>query len=145
MAIGPSNPLQHLDSQRALINQTRENSTRFAESFATLNTTGWGEFAFDACFEFGLTFIQMPHVSYSWSLDGDTLVDTRFPRAGGGVYRWKQDKRGFYVGAWMCLTVDTQSPYIDIGSEPQPNYTMTHYFTFAGKAIKDLPAHLAAQ
>ena len=143
-----NNPLQSQDDQRSLIAQTRENSTRFGEAFAFFDTTGWGETAFEECYVFDMTFIQPPFVSYSFSVEleenDDPLVDGRFPRCSGGIYKWKRDKRGFYVGAWCLVTVETQSPFI-LTTEVEPNYPLRHYFRFCGKAMKDLPAHLAVK
>jgi len=132
-----NNPLRGLQQQRAFVTQTRENSTRFAQTFGRFTTTGWGEVAFEDMFDFGLSFIEEPFVAYSSSIDSDALIDTRFPRATGGVYRWKQDKRGFYVGAWCYTTIETKSPNIAT-TEAEPNYSLVHYYSFSGKAIKDL-------
>lgn len=133
----------NLESQRADTRRNNENSTRDANAYARFTTTGWGEIAFEECFEFGLTFIEEPYVACSMSLqDGDKLIEGRFPRASGGVYRWKKNHRGYYVGAWLFVTVETSSPNI-YTSELDPGYELDHSFIFAGMAMKDLPDYLA--
>jgi hypothetical protein len=143
-----NDPLQAQTDYRALVSQTRENSTRFAQAFGSFDTTGWGEVAFEDCFEFGLTFIEEPFPAYSFSVEleenDDPLVDTRFPRCSGGIWKWKRNKRGFYVGAWCLVTVESQSAFITT-AEPEPDYPLRHFFTFSGKAMKDLPSHLAVK
>jgi hypothetical protein len=132
-----------LQQNREYLRRNAENATRHGYAYGKFNSTGWGEFAFPDCFEFGLTYTEEPYVAHSYSLDGATLVNTRFPRAFGGVYAWKQNNRGFYVGAWCFAVVDTRSPYIRTTVTKDPGYTLTHYFNFAGMAMKDLPDHLA--
>lgn len=138
MGLGPFEAMEH---RRQRIQQVDENSARLAKAFAMYDSTGWGEFTVPTVFDFGLTFVEEPSVSYGYALDGDTLVDTRFPRCWGGVYKWKLDIKGFYTGAWVFFIVETQSSFIDTG-EADPNYDINHYFTFEGVAYKDLPAYL---
>jgi hypothetical protein len=139
-----TDPWLGLQQHREYLRRNAENSTRHGYAYAKFDSTGWGEFAFPDCFEFGLTYTEEPYVSYSYSLDGDSLVDTRFPRSMGGVYRWKLNNRGFFVGAWCFVCVDSRSPFIAT-SEREPNYALRHYFSFAGMAMKDLPDHLAVE
>lgn len=135
-------PWQSFEQQRWTVEQHKENRARYASAYCRFNSTGWGEIAFPKCFEFGLTFTERPYVSYACSLDGDQLVDTRFPRSQGGVYKWKQDSRGFYTGAWCYAVVETQSPYIPT-TEAEPKYSLEHDYTFNGLAFKALPDYLA--
>jgi hypothetical protein len=137
-----NNPMEGMDDYRSFVARTAENSTRFAQAFTKFETNGWGEVAFEECFVFGLTFIEEPFVSYGCSVDGDTLVDSRFPRTSGGAYRWQQNNKGFYLGAWCYVTVETQSAFV-LTDEVEPNYDLTHHFMFSGMAMKDLPAYLA--
>lgn len=146
---GAFNPWMDQERHRGWLNQHAENSSRLAQSYAVFDTTGWGEVAFDQCFLFDLTFIEPPVIAYGFGvglvggaeMNNDQLVDTRFPRCSGGVYRYKTDKRGFYLGAYCFVTVDTKSPFIPTAM-PEPNYQISHWFTFTGIALKDLPADL---
>ena len=130
-----------MERRRQQVQQVNENSARLAQAFAMYDSTGWGEFTVQAVFDFGLTFVEEPVVAYCYALDGDTLVDTRFPRAWGGVYKWKLDSKGFYTGAWVFFVVETRSSFIET-SAAEPGYEINHYFTFTGIAYKDLPTYL---
>lgn len=145
------NPWIDFERRRGDVNRHGENSPRLAQAWADYTTTGWGEVAFPDCFDFNLTFAERPFVSYSYKvirhqlspdtypeLVDDVLVDTRFPRCHGGVYDWQMNSRGFYIGAWMFVTIQTQDPWITT-TYPDPNYVIQHHFTFAAMGIKDLP------
>lgn len=126
------NPLvEALEAHRGRLEQVRENSARQAQSFATLTTHGSGETQHATVVPFDCTFIEEPFVAYGFSLDGDTLVDGFFPTSSGGVWKWQQDRRGFYLGAWVFFVVNGSS-----------TYDLQHSFTFSGIAIKDLPDYL---
>lgn len=128
-------PFDDLERRRSKVVQQAENSGRHAVVMGTFNTTGWGEVAFEDRVNFGLRFIEVPTITYSMYIDGDTLVDTRFPRCQGGVYKWQKDKRGLYIGAFCFVTVETKSPFVTT-TEPEPGYSIVHHFTFQGQAIK---------
>lgn len=135
------NPFEALENRRQRIQQVAENSARLASSYATFTSTGWGEFRQTTVTRFNLTFITKPIIAYSYEIDGDALVDTRFPRSHGFVYKWQQDSRDYYTGCWVAFVVDTRNPYITT-AELDPNYDLVHHFTFTGIALKDLPAYL---
>lgn len=138
--------------------QTRENSSRGAWAFGTATSKGWGELLIAKPIMFGLTFVQTPYVSYSFAMDDDNqLVDNRFPRCSGGVARWIQDSRNFYVGAHVMVTVGTSDPILSAASlwnqqmlvPPVPSdyidaveYDLTHHWMFFGLAIKDINAQM---
>lgn len=130
------------ERQRELRDRTNENASRLAFAFATYNSHGWGEKRFTQCAEFGLTFVEKPFVSYGCEIDGDKLIDTRFPRSSGVVFEWRRDTKDFYTGAWVAVTVDTKSPFI-FTALADPAYDLIHHFTFAGIAYKALPDYLA--
>jgi len=139
-----------MERRRSQVNQIGENTPRLAQAWATFRTTGWGEKAFEDCYEFDLTFAERPYVQYgmvvlSNGLEGgpaanDVLVDTRFPRCSGGVFQWKVNHRGFYTGAWCFVTVETASPFIS-AQEVEPNYVIQHHFQFSAIGIKDMPEY----
>jgi len=146
------NPWLDMEKRRSEVNRHGENSPRLAQAWANFRTVGWGETAFDKCYDFDLTFAERPFVAYSnWiiknGLDPDkyedvdeVLVDSRFPRCFGGVYQWRQNARGFYTGAWCYVVVESASAFIAT-AYPDPNYTIQPHFTFAGLGIKDLPEY----
>lgn len=147
---------------------TDENSARAATAWGTVHTVGWGEFVLDEAIMFGVTFTEQPIISYGFCMDDDNqLVTNQMPRCSGGVLRWVQDTNDFYVGAHVMVTVGVADPMLAIqawllnvqietvvGSSgtssstivPQvpvdytnnPQYDLTHSFTFAALAIKDI-------
>lgn len=150
-----------LETRRSHLLSVAENSARYASSFITYKTTGWGEFLCDEAEYFTTTFVKQPSVSHSFSMDGDTLVEGRFPRVTAGVHKWIQDADGFYTGAWLFFVVETTGiqgrqtyvlPTSADGSvglvtapnpiPPDPNYEIVHSFTFTGVAMKSIPAHI---
>lgn len=139
MALEPG--FQSLQARQAAVDAIRENTSRPALCQLSFKSHGWGEFKYPDAAYFTCTFLERPWVSTGVSIDGDTLVPTRFPRITAGVFKWIQDTRDFYIGAWVFFVVDTQSPYIAT-TDPQPGYDLIHDFTFSGKALKDLPEHL---
>lgn len=133
---------QALEQRRGQLDAIRENTARLATAQMTFATHGWGEFKLPEVAYFGVTFIERPLVSYGVSVDGDALVPTRFPRVTAGVYKWLQDVKGFYTGAWVFFVVDTQSLFIPTTVTTDPGYDLIHDFQFTGIAAKILPAHL---
>ena len=150
-----------LEQRRAEIAKTNENSARYASSFVTFKTHGWGEFVSPDAQRFTTTFTRQPSVSHGLALDGDTLVDGRFPRVTAGVHKWLRDSDGHYTGAWLFFVVETmgmqfqrtyslgQSDGTSVGLvnvpvpiPDDPMYDLVHSFTFTGIAMKAVPAHL---
>lgn len=141
--LATSTPWVDLETHRSRVAAQAENSSRHAIVMATYTTTGWGEATFEEGVNFGLLFSEIPIVSYSMYIDGDVLVDTRFPRCGGGVYRWEQNSKGLYRAAYCFAWVETRSPYIST-TEPEPEYNIVHHFTFQGQGLKYGAAEQAA-
>ena len=152
------------EQRRSQVQATNENSSRYASCFVSYVTTGWGEFLSPDVRRFTTTFIRRPSVSHGISLDGDALEKGRYPRVTAGVHKWLQDENGFYIGAWLFFVVETmgvqfQPTYVmqtpadggvgtinikldDAGHLlPDPDYTITHDFTFTGVALKAIPSH----
>lgn len=140
MGINPV--IDGLELRRSRLDQTRENSTRLAQAYATFDTSGIGEFQAPDMVEFGCFFVERPLVAYGMSTDGDRLVKERFPLSQGGVYGWQQDSRGLYVGAYVMVVVQAG---VFPTSIPMPDIDLTHDFTFTGIAMKALPEHLLEQ
>ena len=138
-----SNPIiDGLERHRARIEQTRENSTRLAQAYATFDSTGSGEFQAPEMIDFGCTFVDRPVVGYGFSLDGDTLVPDRYPRSSGAVYKWQRDTGGRYIGAYAMVVVDAGAGGGFGVAAAEPTYELTHDFVFTGIAMKNLPTHL---
>jgi len=158
----PVDPGFHaLEQRRGMLEATRENSARYASAYVSFSTTGWGEFLAPDVQYFTTTFVKRPSVAHAISIDGDTLVDGRFPRVTAGVHKWLTNEQGFYTGAWLFFVVETvglqsQGLYVmptdsdgligtvnmPVPIPPDPDYTIIHDFTFTGVAMKAIPAHL---
>lgn len=156
-----------LEQRRQQLDAVRENSSRLAYCHLTFTTSGWGEFKVPDAVRFTCTFIERPAISAGLSIDGDALVETRFPRVTAGVYKWVQDVDGFYIGAHVFFVVETMGVQLetsvatdDPGSLPagatytareksnvdrakaDPKYDLVHDLQFSGIGIKALPSYL---
>jgi len=154
---------QASEQRRGQLVHAAENQARYASSFITFHTTGWGEFQSPDVQYFDTTFISIPSISHSFYVDGDDLVVGRFPRVTAGVHRWVQDERGHYIGAYVFFVVETtglqmQSIYVlptaadgdvalvaaKVPVPPDPDYDLIHSFTFTGIAMKQLSSRTLA-
>lgn len=146
----PRTIVDELESRRRHADQVRENSARIAQQFATFDTTGQGSVAFEDKVDFQVTFIEKPMVAYAGELDIDDLADVQNVEAGempmlpiscGFVTDWDIDTRGYYVGAWCAVRVYfPPEDLVDVTLDVE----MTHNFTFAAIALKDVDTTLDA-
>ena len=120
-----------LDARRGRIEQTAQNSARHAFAYAEVATHGIGQVQHEQVIPLDCTFIEEPNVAYGFKIDGDTLIENYFPTCSGGVWKWQQDYRGYYIGAYVFFVITGD-----------PGYDIKHDFTFSGIAIKDLPEYL---
>lgn len=159
MAVEPG--FQAQEQRRGFLEATRENSARYASAYVSFATKGWGEFVSPTAQYFTTTFVKRPSVAHSFSVDGDTLVDGRFPRVTAGVHKWLQNEQGFYTGAWLFFVIETMGMQfaptyamptdadglvgtvaVPLPIPPDPDYDLIHDFTFTGVAMKAIPAYL---
>lgn len=133
MALDPFlgvNPIiQGLEQRRGYIEQLRQNTSRLAQSFNFVETAGAGGQRLPAVVHFACTFIEKPVVATGFTVESDMGAD--FPLVTAGVWRWQTDKRGYYIGCWVFVRVESATDLV-----------IQHDFTFTGIAMKDLPAHL---
>lgn len=125
------NPIANgLEHRRAKIEQARENTTRLASCYSRWQTVGPGNNVVADVFSFTCTFIAEPafQSGFGFSEDGLEIDLTDVPRVSSGVYRWDYNARGHYVGAYVFFAIDSMN-----------DYTLNHYLTFEGIAIKDVP------
>lgn len=121
----------------------KENSARLAMSFGQYATLGWGEFSPEDAIVFDSPFLYRPAVMYGASLededDVEELRNTRLPRCGGVVVRFDRTASGWYTAAYVIITVEDRSPFIEpTDPDPDPEYNIIHDFTFLGIAVKDI-------
>lgn len=153
------------EARRSQLAAIHENSARYASSYVSFSTHGWGDFISPDCQRFTTTFVKRPSVSHGVTVDGDKLIAGRFPRVTAGVHKWLQDSDGFFIGAWLFFVIETMGLEFcrtyaqpqadgkvvglanvllptDTGYLADPEYDLIHDFTFTGIAMKAIPAHL---
>jgi hypothetical protein len=142
-------PELYEDLERARGEQERhkENAARLAQAYAEFDTTGQGSIEFEERVNFGLTFIEKPIVVYGSELDLEALDDLlendsevndvpALPLCSGYVTEWDRDDRGFYKGCWIAARIFfPSSPAVPTDTA----VVITHHFTFAAVAMKDVP------
>lgn len=137
-----------LEAHRQRIEQQRENAARLARAYVSTETTGWGEIIKSDVLEFGCTFLTEPTFTTGTVVRGDSsgptgqLVTGRFPRVSTGVWRWQNDEKGYYTGAYVFFVVETIGFQVSTGVYPttsDPSYTLAHNMVFEAVAYKNFP------
>lgn len=134
------------DADRQSREQAKENQARPAFATLTYTTKGNGEFIAPAVLDFGVTFIEEPAFSHG-AFISKIPNQTRwmFPRTEAAVLRWQRDnKTGFYTGAFMIYMVDVTSRLRRVPQEI-PSAEVHHHLVFQGQAIKALPPKVMEQ
>jgi hypothetical protein len=129
---------QQLDRQ-GFVDTTAENSGRHAISYGSFVTVGSGEIVNPDPLRFGVPFVHMPAVSYSYYVDDEDLIDTRWPRCWGGVMGWEttnSDDFDLYIGATAFVIVETSTFEQASDNTDEIRYPIRHFFTFNGVALK---------
>jgi hypothetical protein len=136
--------------------QTQENSARGAWAWGSVHSKGWGEIVVEDPIMFDISFVHQPIVAYGFALDDDDqVVDGRLPRCSGGVLRWVTTPDGYFIGAYVFVTVATADPMLasqawiesSLEADPptvtvpddytdDPGYDITHSLMFSALAIK---------
>ena len=140
-----------LERRRSEVERHRENSGRRANVYQRFKTVGQGSFEFKKRVDFKLIFIEKPFMAYGSYVDRDELAnlleidddDTypSFPLTSGHVTEWDMDENDNYVGAWVGVRVYFPTVVAE-GEIPVPVDALPeviHDFTFAARAIKDIP------
>lgn len=145
--------LFHMAQERgSIVDAIRENSGRHAVAYGNFLTTGTGEIANPDPLMFNTAYVDMPAASYSYFVDTEDLIDSRWPRCWGGVLGWvtsNQDDYELYTGANVFVVVETESLQLppdisDPDAVDDPWYTIRHFFTFNGVGLKFVPTDFAA-
>lgn len=136
-----SDPFKALMSREATRAFQGENATRLAWAYGECTTHGMGEHLPEDRIPFDTVFIEKPFMSWGFALaDEEQLVEGRFPRAQVFVRDWDTDRLGNYTGCWLGVTVDTCSPHNPTPPVDDPGYDLEFFLTFAGIAMKPVPA-----
>lgn len=129
---------QQLDRQ-GYVESVRENSGRHAIAYGSFVTTGSGEIVNPDPLVFNVPFVHKPAVSYSYYIDEEDLIDTRWPRCWGGVMGWEltsTEDVDLYVAATAFVIVETTSFEQVTDNLDEIIYSIEHFFTFNGVALK---------
>lgn len=129
--------LQQFIERDKFVEQARENRARQAFSWGRYESVGWGEWSYPDVLEFGVTFVREPIVTYGYSVEDSESLD-RLPMSTGGVFRWRQNDKGYYTGAHVFVVVDQF-----VQPSDNPDYAsqlplVVHSFMFTETAIKDI-------
>jgi hypothetical protein len=127
-----------------------------AQSYARVRTNRAGTRLVGKRIDFGCTFIQKPWVSYGVECSPEDVEEAGFEVSGGSVggsnageydaprmplsmgyvTDWDLDNKDHYTGCWVAVYV--QFPAFTNSSGSAGPIPMTHHFTFAGLALKDI-------
>jgi len=137
----PRNPWQEIQIAQQRREAHRENAARNASLYVMFETRGSGQLIMDEPVMFELPFFEEPSIAH-----GHALVDMpqgefyELPRSvSGGVHRWEQNERGFYLGAYLYFYVDVGLiSGVFPGSAPAADLVINHYFTFTEVAYKTM-------
>lgn len=136
-----------LEYRRSETARHRENSARLAQEYHKFWSTGSGFMEFEDAAEFDITFIEEPYMHYGCQVDIDELADALnvepgdtppLPTCTGFVTDWDLDDRGFYLGAFLAVSV-TWPTVSTVTIPPDLTVRIKHHFTFTAVGIKDVP------
>ena len=135
--------LRSSEARTATREAQRQNAARLAFSTHTQVSHGVGHFRLPDPIDFDVVFLEAPHVftgAATVSVVTDAVLD---PEARSGVWRWKRNLKGHYVGAYVYLGVRVDDEYgfaaVDV------NVTVQHHLMFMGIAYKDLGSEVATE
>lgn len=146
--------------QQSRLSQDRENASRPAIVEIQQESSGTGQYRLSKPVIFPIVFRSEPHFTYGsaviHALNPKVYHD---PRGTSGVWGWKRDGAGYYLGAYLWLRVDCDpinpsvpvvtsgpsgptgpagpSPFVDDAATRKA--IVRHYLTFSGVAIKAMP------
>lgn len=142
--------LRVLDDAIAFQRQTdnhHNNAGRTGRSRHKLTTGGAGELRLTLPLTFQLTFLDEPLFTTGVTLAGGNLASGAFPLVSAGVWRWWRDGRGYYVGAFLWLSVGFAPTHVqnDLNltqataqARALQGLKLQHHLCFEGTAIRDV-------
>ncbi len=95
-----------LEAHRRALARVAENSARDATVALDFTATGNGQ-SLGKPFPFGVTFLEMPTMTFGVSLAEGQVLGEIYPAATCGVATWVADDRGLFIGAQLFFRVDT--------------------------------------
>lgn len=136
-----------LNRQRDRERQFAENSGRQATAYVTYTTEGAGDIVLDGALGFSTEFVEEPALATGVVLNKPPSEKFLMPRTTAGVYRWERNERGFYIGAFMFITVDIPPRPGHEGdpSLPKAKARLIHHFFFTALSYKQVGGDAMAE
>lgn len=136
---GPAFEISQADS-KAYADSLKVNATGQAVVNITYISTGVGQHRQSKPVIFPVVFRKEPHFTSGCAtvkhIDTNVWHD---PIGSCGLYAWKKDSAGNYIGAYVWTRVDIHPLDPANPDRPPANLTTQHYLTFTAVAGKDLP------
>jgi hypothetical protein len=132
----------------------KENTSRNAQVEITHIQTGIGQKRVAEALIFPVIFKTEPHFTCGSGVISNPNADIwHDPRGSSGIYSWKRDGRGNYIGAriWVRLDMerkagaaskspaDTALKHLNQQRAIEAKVKVEHFLTFSAIAFKDLP------
>lgn len=125
----------------------RENAARVAEQWYRVQSSGVGVFRVPEPIIFDTPFLEEPVFTFGASLVRKP-ADFLDLLGSAGVWQWRRDVKGMYVGAYYYLSVTRGETLIgQAGLTPPPARAviMSHNLVFKGMSFKDLGSKVDTQ
>lgn len=118
--------------------QKKSNRGRQATVEITYTSTGSGQRRNKSPLIFPVLFRTEPHLTTGCAtIKNPEPKIWHDPIGHCGVYAWKRDGKGYYLGAWIWTRVEVY-PLDDTTFDPPPASMSTqHYLTFSAEGLKD--------
>lgn len=124
----------------AKVSTKKENATRQATCEIRFQSTGTGQRRNKTPITFPVIFRKEPHfTSGSATVKHPDPTNWHDPIGTVGLYAWRKDARGYYIGCLVWTRVDCYPVDDNQGDIPPQNMVTQHYLSFTGQAIKDIP------
>jgi hypothetical protein len=115
-----------------------KNATRQAWCEMTLVSSGIGQRR-HGLMTFNCVFTREPHLSTGCGTVKNPVHGVWHDAIGtSGVYAWKRDTKGHYVGAYVWTRVDIYPIDVTSTATPPAALSTQHFLTFSGVATKNI-------
>lgn len=113
------------------------NSARLALYRHTHASSGVGTVQVPTAIDFDVTFLERPHFTQGAVVKvSPDLAIWNLPIGTAGLWQWKRNTKGYYIGAYVYLDVRMETRNGDVLD--YPHVEMLHDLLFSGVAYKDL-------
>lgn len=132
----PANIYGELQRQDQDRRRHEHNAAKHGSQYLTWQTSGVGSLIPEEPVMFDLPFFSEPAVTWGCAYV-KPMHPSHFsvPQVTGMVYRWVNNRRGFFVGAYLAFRVEIDQ----IGSAGGiPTPVIVHHFVFSGMSYREL-------